>query len=79
MNEDDAFTVKITADLVQPLDDMSAATGQPPAALVERALREYLDRNWRPPASNGARRDAEGGTSSYIELTAREENLLGVI
>lgn len=78
MDENDAFTVTVTADLARPLEDMSTATGQPPASLIERALREYLDRNWRPPSGSAARRDAQVGTSSYIELTAREE-LLNVI
>jgi predicted transcriptional regulator len=78
MSEENAFMVEVAADLVRPLEDMSATTGQPAIALVERAVREYLDRNWRPPANSETRTEAPAGTSSYIELTAREE-LLNVI
>lgn len=75
MSQHQTFTVEVAPDLTEPLEHMSAATGQPASSLIDRALREYLDRNWRPPASDPARQQAEGGTSSYIELTAREELL----
>lgn len=75
MSQQEALTVEVAADLAAPLADMSAVTGQPTTSLIDRALREYLDRNWRPPTSDPAR---QGGTSSYIEMTAREE-LLNVI
>jgi hypothetical protein len=45
---------------------LARALGQPPARIVNQALAEYLERRLRP--------DREpNGSSSYIEMTAREE------
>jgi hypothetical protein len=41
---------------------------QPPARIVNQALAEFLERRLRPD------RSASGSTSSYIEMTAREEH-----
>jgi hypothetical protein len=59
--------VEVERDLRQPLEDLARALGQPPARIVNRALAEYLERRSRPD------REWRGSTSSYIEMTAREE------
>jgi predicted transcriptional regulator len=62
-----APAVEVERDLRQPLEDLARALGQPPARIVNRALAEYLERRARPD------RERRGSTSSYIEMTAREE------
>ena len=63
----DVPAVEVASELQQPLEDLARALGQPPARIVNQALAEYLERRLRPD------RDAGGSTSSYIEMTAREE------
>jgi hypothetical protein len=41
---------------------------KPPARIVNQALAEYLERRLRPDQK------ASGSTSSYVEMTAREEH-----
>jgi hypothetical protein len=41
--------------------------GQPPARIVNQALAEHLERRLRPDRATG------GSTSSYVEMTARED------
>jgi hypothetical protein len=62
-----APAVEVADELRQPLEDLARSLGQPPARIVNRALAEYLDRQLRPD------RRAGGSTSSYIEMTARED------
>jgi predicted transcriptional regulator len=63
------LTVEVAVDLTKPLEDMAGATRQQAETIVNRALEEYLDRRWRPPAG----KDVGVGTSCYIEMTTREE------
>ena len=62
-----ASALEVERDLRQPLEELARASGQPPARIVNRALAEYLERRSRPD------RERRGSTSSYIEMTAREE------
>jgi predicted transcriptional regulator len=59
--------VEIAPELKQPLEDLARASGQSPARIVDLALTEYLERQLRPD------RKTSGTTSSYIEMTVREE------
>jgi hypothetical protein len=59
--------VEVARELQQPLEDLARASGQPPARIVNQALAEYLERRLRPD------REPSGSSSSYIEMTAREE------
>jgi hypothetical protein len=59
--------VEIAPELQQPLEDLARASGQSPARIVNLALTEYLERRLRPDRTTG------GSTSSYIEMTVREE------
>jgi hypothetical protein len=47
---------------------VSSSSRWPPARIVNQALAEFLERRLRPD------RGASGSTSSYIEMTAREEH-----
>lgn len=60
--------VEVARELQQPLEDLARSLAQPPARIVNRALAEYLERRLRPD------RQASGSTSSYVEMTAREEH-----
>jgi hypothetical protein len=62
-----APAVEVARELQQPLEDLARALGQPPARIVNQALAEYLERRLRPDREPG------GSSSSYIEMTAREE------
>ena len=62
-----APAVEVARELQQPLEDLARASGQPPARIVNQALAEYLERRLRPDREPG------GSSSSYIEMTAREE------
>ncbi|MGH6913910.1 MAG: hypothetical protein ACREH3_09410 [Geminicoccales bacterium] len=66
-NPADAPAVEVARELQQPLADLARALGQPPARIVNQALAEYLERRLRPD------RETQGNSSSYIEMTAREE------
>jgi hypothetical protein len=59
--------VEVVRELQQPLDDLARALGQSPAHIVNLALTEYLERRLRPD------REISASTSSYIEMTVREE------
>jgi predicted transcriptional regulator len=63
-----APVVEVARELQQPLEDLARSLAQPPARIVNRALAEYLERRLRPD------RQASGSTSSYVEMTAREEH-----
>ena len=60
--------IEVARELQQPLEDLARTLDQPPARIVNQALAEYLERRLRPD------RKAGGSTSSYIEMTAREEH-----
>jgi hypothetical protein len=60
--------IEVARELQQPLADLARSLAQPPARIVNQALAEYLDRRLRPD------RQAGGSTSSYVEMTAREEH-----
>ena len=60
--------IEVARELRQPLEDLARSLDQPPARIVNQALAEYLERRLRPD------RKASGSTSSYIEMTAREEH-----
>lgn len=60
--------IEVARELQQPLEDLARTLDQPPARIVNQALAEYLERRLRPDHKAG------GSTSSYIEMTAREEH-----
>ena len=60
--------VEVARELQQPLADLARDLALPPARIVNRALAEYLERRLRPDQKAG------GSTSSYVEMTAREEH-----
>ena len=60
-------TIEVARELQQPLEDLARNLAQTPARIVNRALAEYLERRLRPDHQAG------GSTSSYLEMTAREE------
>jgi hypothetical protein len=66
-NPSDVPAVEVAIELRQPLEDAARAAGLSPARIVNLALAEYLERRLRPD------RETSGGTSSYVEMTAREE------
>jgi len=59
--------VEVARELQQPLEDMARTLGQSPARIVNLALTEFLERRLRPD------RVPSGSTSSYVEMTVREE------
>jgi hypothetical protein len=59
--------VEVARELRQPLEDLARSLDQPPTRIVNQALAEFLERRLRPD------RSPSGSTSSYIEMTAREE------
>jgi hypothetical protein len=63
----DVVTINVAPDLKEPLGRLAGAVGQSAERIVNQALAEYLDRRLRPDQATG------GSSSSYIELTAREE------
>lgn len=69
MGEGSPFKVEVAVDLEHPLKELAGALQQSPSWIVNRALEEYLERRYRPDMADPAR----GSTSSYIELTTREE------
>jgi predicted transcriptional regulator len=60
--------IEVAHELQQPLQDLARTLDQPPARIVNQALAEFLERRLRPD------RNTSGSTSSYIEMTAREEH-----
>ena len=60
--------IEVADELRQPLEDLARTLEQPPARIVNQALAEFLERRLRPDRTNG------GSTSSYVEMTAREEH-----
>jgi predicted transcriptional regulator len=60
--------IEVAHELQQPLEDLARTLDQPPARIVNQALAEFLERRLRPD------RNTSGSTSSYIEMTAREEH-----
>ena len=60
--------IEVAPELQQPLRDLARTLDQPPARIVNQALAEFLERRLRPD------RKTSGSTSSYIEMTAREEH-----
>ena len=67
MTDGNILTVEVAVDLKQPLETLAGSLRRSPSWIVNRALEEYLDRRLRPDHDRAA-----GGTSSYVELTARE-------
>jgi predicted transcriptional regulator len=67
INPSDLPAVEVARELQQPLEDLSRALRQPPGWVVNQALKEYLERRLRPDL------ETAGSTSSYVEMTAREE------
>ena len=68
MTDPNALLVEVAVDLTQPLETLAGRLQRSPAWIVNQALEEYLDRRLRP--ERGA---AAVSTSSYVELTARED------
>jgi predicted transcriptional regulator len=68
MTERDVLTVEVAGDLLQPLEMLAGELQRSPAWIVNQALEEYLNRRLRRD-----RPAAAGSTSSYLELTARED------
>ncbi len=68
MADRNVLIVEVALDLKQPLETLAGNLQQSPASIVNQALEEYLDRRLR--ADRGA---AAVSTSSYVELTARED------
>jgi hypothetical protein len=66
-NPSDMPAVEVARELQQPLQDVARASRQSHARIVNLALKEYLERRLRPD------REISGSTSSYIEITVREE------
>jgi predicted transcriptional regulator len=60
--------VEVALDLKHPLETLAGNLQRSPASIVNQALEEYLDRRLR-----GDRGAAAVSTSSYVELTARED------
>jgi predicted transcriptional regulator len=67
VSDGDILTVEVALDLKQPLESLAGSLQRSPSWIVNRALEEYLDRRLRPDHDATA-----AGTSSYVELTARE-------
>jgi predicted transcriptional regulator len=67
VHDSEILTVEVAVDLKQPLEILAVSLQRSPSWIVNRALEEYLDRRLRPDHDATA-----GGTSSYVELTARE-------
>jgi hypothetical protein len=68
MNVAELPIIEVARELRQPLEDLARTLDQPPARIVNQALAEFLERRLRPDRATG------GSTSSYIEMTAREEH-----
>jgi predicted transcriptional regulator len=64
-----ARCIEVARELQQPLENLARTLAQPPACIVNQALAECLERRLRPD------RPASGSTSSYVEMTVREEHL----
>jgi hypothetical protein len=65
--EADVVIIEVATDLREPLGRLAVVAGQSPDRIVNQALADYLERRLRPDQATG------GSSSSYIELTAREE------
>jgi hypothetical protein len=65
--EADVVIIEVATDLREPLGRLAVVAGQSPERIVNQALADYLERRLRPDQATG------GSSSSYIELTAREE------
>lgn len=63
----DVVTIEVATELREPLGRLAVAVGQSPERIVNQALADYLERRLRPDQATG------GSSSSYVELTAREE------
>ncbi|MCC2665513.1 MAG: hypothetical protein K0S35_3435 [Geminicoccaceae bacterium] len=68
MADSKVLIVEVALDLKQPLETLAGNLQRSPASIVNQALEEYLDRRLR-----GDRGAAAVSTSSYVELTARED------
>jgi predicted transcriptional regulator len=68
MESADTQIVEVARELRQPLEDLARNLAKPPAHIVTQALAEYLERRLRPDHKAG------GSTSSYVEMTVREEH-----
>lgn len=68
MESTKAPVVEVARELRGPLEDLARKLDQPAARIVNQALAEYLERRLRPDHQAG------GSTSSYLEMTAREEH-----
>jgi predicted transcriptional regulator len=68
MADRNVLIVEVALDLKQPLETLAGNLQRSPASIVNQALEEYLDRRLR-----GDRGAAAVSTSSYVELTARED------
>jgi predicted transcriptional regulator len=60
--------IEVAHELQEPLADLARTLDQSPTRIVNQALAEFLERRLRPDRNTG------GSTSSYIEMTAREEH-----
>lgn len=67
MTDRNALIVEVAVELKQPLETLAGNLQQSPAWIVNQALEEYLDRRLRGDRGAGV------CTSSYVELTARED------
>jgi hypothetical protein len=68
MADRNVLIVEVALDLKQPLETLAGNLQRSPASIVNQALEEYLDRRLRGDRGAGA-----VSTSSYVELTARED------
>ena len=68
MADHNVLIVEVALDLKHPLETLAGNLQRSPASIVNQALEEYLDRRLR-----GDRGAAAVSTSSYVELTARED------
>jgi conjugal transfer/entry exclusion protein len=68
MESADTQIIEVARELHQPLEDLARNLAKPPARIVNQALAEYLERRLRPDQK------ASGSTSSYVEMTAREDH-----
>jgi hypothetical protein len=69
MNQTRSVVVEVDHDLIERLADLAGNLQQSADSIVNRVLREYLDREPRL----GDPGDLRGSRASYLELTAREE------
>jgi predicted transcriptional regulator len=60
--------IEVAREFREPLEDLARTSAEPRARIIDQALAEYLERRRRPD------HQASGSTSSYLEMTAREEH-----